>query len=230
MLARNAEGQGIEDVVGARAIAFKLSRNQQYTAFGYPAEPTLLQPTFDGERLYSCESAVTGSDNPPGNGPDPIQIACDMSGGSSGGGWVTRSGAVNGLTSYGYALDFDHLYGPYFGADAQRLYEEASGPALLCGGIAVTNLGSGGPNDLSGGDGAETFKVKGDADRARGFAGDDIACGGGGDDKLKGGEDADTLRGGVGGDVLNGGPGDDLCIGGPGRDRGPGCEHKRQIP
>jgi hypothetical protein len=230
VLARGPEGQGLEDVIGARPIDFRLSRDQQYTAFGYPAQPTIFEPTFDGQRLYSCDSPVTGSDNPPGNGPETIEILCDMSGGSSGGGWVTANGSINGLTSYGYELDFDHLYGPYFGTDAQHLYEQASGSAQLCAGTEVTNLGGSGPDDFSGGDGAETFKVKADADRVRGFGGDDIACGGGAGDTLKGGADADTLRGGGGGDVLNGGPGIDLCIGGSGRDRGPGCEHKRQIP
>ena len=101
--------------------------SQQYAAFGYPAQPTLFHPTFDGQRLYSCVSPVTGSDNPPGNGPETMQIDCDMSGGSSGGGWVTANGSVNGLTSYGYELDFDHLYGPYFGTDARNLYHEAVG-------------------------------------------------------------------------------------------------------
>ena len=230
VLARNAEGQGVEDAVGARPIDFRLSRNQQYTAFGYPAQPTLFEPTFDGERLYSCGSPVTGSDNPPGNGPETMQIVCDMSGGSSGGGWVTANGSVNGLISYGYELDFDHLYGPYFGIDARRLYQEATGGELRCGGVAVTNLGASGPDDFSGGDGDEAFKVKGDADRVRGFGGDDIACGGDGADKLKGGEDDDTLRGGDGNDILNGGPGFDVCIGGKGRDRGPGCEERRGIP
>jgi hypothetical protein len=230
VLARNPEGQGIEDVIGARPIDFRLAREQQFTAFGYPAQPTLFEPTFDGERLYSCGSAVTGSDNPPGNGPETLQIDCDMSGGSSGGGWVTANGSVNGLVSYGYELDFDHLYGPYFGIDARRLFQEATGGELRCAGLAVTNLGRGGPDDFSGGDGADVFKVKGAADRARGFAGTDVACGGDGADKLKGGEDDDTLRGGDGNDVLNGGPGNDLCIGGAGHDRGPGCERKKSIP
>jgi hypothetical protein len=230
ILARNPEGQGIQDAIGSRPIDFRLAREQRFTAFGYPAQPTLFEPTFDGERLYSCDSAVTGSDAPPGNGPETLQIDCDMSGGSSGGGWVNAGGALNGLTSYGYELDFDHLFGPYFGVDAQRLYREASGRAVKCGGVAVTNLGRRGPDDFSGGDGDDVFKVKGDADRVRGFAGSDLACGGGGDDRLKGGEDADVLRGSRGGDVLNGGPGNDLCIGGPGRDRGPGCERKKQIP
>ena len=230
VLARNPDGQGIQDAVGARPIAFRLARAQQYTAFGYPAQPTIFEPTFDGERLYTCDSPVTDDDNPPGSGPETLQIVCDMSGGSSGGGWVNAGGALNGLISYGYELDFDHLYGPYFGVEAQRLYEEATGTAVKCAGAAVTNLGRPVPDDFSGGDGDDVFKVKGDADRVRGFAGADLACGGDGNDKLKGGEDDDTLRGSDGADVLNGGPGNDLCIGGPGRDRGPGCERKKQIP
>jgi V8-like Glu-specific endopeptidase len=230
VLARNPEGQGILDAVGARAIAFRLARTQQYTAFGYPAQPTIFEPTFDGERLYACDSPVTDDDNPPGGGPETLQIVCDMSGGSSGGGWVNADGALNGLTSYGYELDFDHLYGPYFGTEAQHLYDEATGEPVKCGGAEVTNLGRAAADDFSGGDGDDVFKLKGDADRARGFAGADLACGGGGNDKLKGGDDADTLRGGSGDDVLNGGPGNDLCIGGPGHDRGPGCEQRKQIP
>jgi hypothetical protein len=212
VLARNASGQGIEDAIGARPIEFGLPRAQQYAAFGYPAQPTVFEPTFDGERLYSCDSAVTGSDSPPGSGPDTVEIDCDMSGGSSGGGWVNADGALNGLTSYGYDLDFGHLYGPYFGADAKRLYLDASGRTARCAGAAVTNLGRSVPDDLSGGAGNDVFKLGAGADRARSLAGDDVICGGGGND------------------VMRGGPGDDLCVGGPGRDRGPGCEHKRQIP
>ena len=119
-----------------------------------------------------------------------------MSGGSSGGGWVNASGAVNGLISYGYELDFDHLYGPYFG-DRGASSSTSRRRARRCSaaGTQVTNLGGAGPNDFSGADVAETFKLKGDADRARGFGGDDTACGGDGDDKLKGGEDADTCAG-----------------------------------
>jgi hypothetical protein len=229
-LVRDANGQGIEDVLGARPVAFKLPRSQRFTAFGYPAQPTLFEPTFNGQRLYSCASAVSGSDNPPGTGPETMQIDCDMSAGSSGGGWVNAAGAVNGLTSYSYELDFQHLYGPYFGAEAQSFYEQASGPALLCGGAQVTNLGDPGANDFSGDERAQTFRLGGDADRARGFGAADGACGGGGDDRLKGGDADDVLRGGNGDDVLNGGPGTDLCIGGPGRDRGPSCEQRRRIP
>jgi V8-like Glu-specific endopeptidase len=229
-LARDAEGRGIQDAVGSRPIEFALPRAQQFTAFGYPAETTLLGPAFDGERLYTCDSAVTGSDNPPGDGPDTMQIDCDMSGGASGGGWVNAAGEVNGVTSYGYTGDFFHLYGPYFGADARALYRDASGSPLLCAGAEVTNLGGAAADDFGGGDGADAFRTTGAADRARGYAGEDTACGGGGGDRLKGGDADDELRGGAGADVLNGGPGFDVCVGGPGLDRGPGCEERRQIP
>ena len=72
-VARDAGGRGVEDVVGARKIAFGKPRTDAVTAFGYPAEPTLFQPLFDGERLYSCDSPVTGSDNPPGAGPETVR-------------------------------------------------------------------------------------------------------------------------------------------------------------
>ena len=58
LLERDGEGRGIEDVIGARGIAFNRTREQQFTAFGYPAQPSLLQPEFDGQRLYSVRLAA----------------------------------------------------------------------------------------------------------------------------------------------------------------------------
>lgn len=229
-VARDGEGRGIEDAVGARPIQFGLARSQIFSAFGYPVEPTLLNPLFDGQRLYRCDSGVTGSDNPTGDGPETLEIDCDMSAGSSGGGWVNSNGAVNGLTSYGYAGDFSHLYGPYFGSEAQSFYERASGPKLLCAERAVTNLGAAGSDDFIGTDGADAFRLAGGADAAAGAAGDDRACGGGGSDRLHGDDGADRLLGGSGRDLLVGGPGDDICVGGPGRDRARSCEQRRAIP
>ena len=229
-VARDSDGRGVQDVVGARGIAFGGPRPNTVTALGYPAEPTLFEPLFDGERLYSCDSAITASDAPPGNGPPTMQIDCDMSGGSSGGGWVDSHGDVVGLTSYGYAADFDHLYGPYFGATGRDLYDEASGPAVKCGSVAVTNLGRGGPDSFTGGHGAQSFRLGGGADRAAASAGNDAACGGAGNDRLAGAEGADRLLGGPGRDLLVGGPGRDVCVGGPGRDRARGCEVVRSVP
>lgn len=235
LLARDDQGRGIEDVLGARPIEFGRERTGNVDAFGYPVEPNpgALRFDFDGERLYSCASAL-GSDDvigpPPGAGPVPLAIDCDMSGGSSGGGWVNGRGAVNGLTSYGYQSDFNHLYGPYFGTIAEDLFSESAGPPLRCASKQVTNLGSGGPQDFTGTVARDVFRVLGGDDRIGGAEGNDLACGGGGKDRLAGAAGNDKLRGGSGNDLILGGPGRDVCDGGPGRDRARGCERRVRIP
>jgi V8-like Glu-specific endopeptidase len=232
-LARDREGRGIEDVLGARRIAFGRPRTQEVTAFGYPAfvNALSLPPRFefDGQRLWSCTSPVTAADRPPGRGPETMQIECDMTGGSSGGGWVTGGGVLTGLTSYAYSNDGSHLYGPYFGDVARDLYADASGKRMACARREVTNLGGPRRDDFDGGRGAEAFKLAGAADRAAAGGGGDAACGGGGNDRLAGGGGNDRLRGGPGRDLLIGGRGRDTCVGGPGRDSARGCERRRRI-
>lgn len=230
LLARDDLGRGIEDVIGARGIAFNAARQQLYSAFGYPALPTVLHPEFDGERLYRCDSPLAGSDDPPGSGPETLAIDCDMTGGSSGGGWVIDGSRVSSVTSYSYAGDVFHVYGPYQGDVAQELYQEASGPPILCAGAAVTNLGGAGADSFTGGDGADVFSLRGAGDLAAGGTGNDRACGGAGNDRLVGAAGADVLRGGRGRDVLIGGPGHDVCDGGPGRDRTSSCEERHSVP
>lgn len=247
-VARDAEGRGIEDVVGTREIVFGQSRDQTFTAFGYPATPTPFRPEFDGERLYACTSPRTADDRPPGGGPPTMEINCDMDAGSSGGGWVTPAGAVNGIVSYGYVGDFNHLYGPYFGVAAEQLHAAAGGEAVLCGRREVTNLGTAGRDDFDGGVGEDVMALGDGRDRARGGpsgdelcggrAGDDLRGGAGrdagrgarGHDTLRGGAGRDVLRGGRGADLLAGGRGRDLCSGGPGHDRARGCEVVRGVP
>lgn len=228
-LGRDANGRGIEDVIGARGIGFNRDRQQDFRAFGYPAQPTLLRPEFNGERLYACDSPLTGSDNPPGSGSQTLEIDCDMSGGSSGGGWVA-DGLVSSVISYGIATDLFHLYGPYHGSVAEELYEQAAGPRVVCAKRAVTNLGGPRADRFIGAPGNDAFKLAGAADAITGGDGNDRACGGGGSDELRGEAGADTLRGGGGRDLLVGGPGRDVCDGGPGRDRARDCEVRRRIP
>lgn len=211
-VARDAQGRGIEDVVGARGIAFNLARDQEFRAFGYPAVATLLRPEFDGERLYACDSSRTADDAPPGAGPATLEIECDQSAGSSGGGWVIEGGVVNSVTSYSYLGDFDHLYGTYLGAVAEELYAEARGARIRCGRREVTNLGGAGPDSFLGTELEDTIRLRG------------------GDDDASAGAGADRLCGGTGRDVLRGGPGRDVCVGGPGRDQAVGCEVRRELP
>jgi hypothetical protein len=121
-------GKRLEDVVGGRRIAFGQPRNVQYKAYGYPADPP-----FDGEQLYRCTSGYQGADDTEGP-PHPIRIACDMSSGASGGGWVIKRPYrhrfrhyVVSVTSYGYLDDPGFLYGPYQGGVARKLYNSAAG-------------------------------------------------------------------------------------------------------
>jgi RTX calcium-binding nonapeptide repeat (4 copies) len=211
VLARDGEGRGIQDVVGSRGIAFNQSRNQTFVAFGYPAVSTVFR-SFNGQLLYRCTSPRIGDDNPPGSGPSPMEIDCDMTGGASGGGWVVDDQFVNSVTSYGYEFDFDSLFGPYLGTTAKNLYQEARGKKRKCAGAEVTNLGGGSGDDFDGTSRRDSFKLRGGGDTARGGAGSDRACGG------------------KGKDLLIGGPGHDVCNGGKGRDRARGCEERKKIP
>jgi hypothetical protein len=230
---RDSQGRGIEDVVGARGIAFNQPRSQTFDAYGFPAiDPNtpFRPPDYDGEHLFRCRSDRVGDDAPAGSGPETIEIGCDMTAGASGGGWVIHDRYLNSVTSYEYDYDPGHLFGPYFGSTAKRLYMEASGPRLACSGRAVTNLGGPGADDFLGDSGEDSFSLERGADRARGLAGSDSACGGGGGDGLLGGPGADRLHGQGGADLLIGGPGRDVCDGGPGHDAARGCEVRRHIP
>jgi hypothetical protein len=116
----------LQDVVGGRRLGFGQPRDVHYNAFGYPSEAP-----FDGERQYKCASGYEGADNSVGP-PYPIRISCDMTPGSSGGGWVIKRRHrhhfrhyVVSLTSYGYDTEPDFLYGPYQGGVAKSLYQAA---------------------------------------------------------------------------------------------------------
>jgi hypothetical protein len=110
-------GASLQSTVGARGIAFDYDAHQVYRPFGYPAEAP-----FNGERMYRCKSGLLGRDGS-AEDPKPMKIACDMTGGSSGGGWVTGGGDVASVVSYGYEGDSKHLYGPYQTNSAHNLYD-----------------------------------------------------------------------------------------------------------
>jgi hypothetical protein len=113
-------GKSLQDVIGARGIAFNQPRSQGYRAYGYPAESP--PPEFDGEHLFRCDSNYRGADNTFAD-PKPMRILCDMTGGSSGGGWVAQRRYVVSVNAYGYNGEPNKLYGPYFGSTAQSLYK-----------------------------------------------------------------------------------------------------------
>jgi len=119
--------QNVEDAVGSQGIKFNQSPRETFAAFGYPeADP------FNGERLYWCNSAVRGRGYPQGTGPATLQIDCDMSGGSSGGGWIIGSykghvgwGWVNSVVSYHNDDKATPKFGPYMGKVAREVWDLA---------------------------------------------------------------------------------------------------------
>jgi hypothetical protein len=112
-------GRALTDVVGGVKPTFNYPRQQTYVSHGYPAAPP-----FNGQRLYTCTSPLRYDDtsaNPPTMGID-----CDMTGGSSGGGW-TVNGNLESVNSYGYSTLPKVMFGPYQGSVSQTLYTQASG-------------------------------------------------------------------------------------------------------
>jgi V8-like Glu-specific endopeptidase len=112
-------GRTLQDRVGGRPIQFNGPRDRTYKAIGYPL------PGFGGQHMYACKSPYRGADSGQGS-PPPMRITCDMTGGSSGGGWVA-GGKVASVVSYGYDTEPNNLYGPYQGASAQSLYNDVKG-------------------------------------------------------------------------------------------------------
>jgi hypothetical protein len=111
-------GVNLTDRVGGRGMAFNYNRSQTYRAHGYPAAPP-----FNGQRLWVCQSPLRYNDN--SANPPTMGIDCDMTGGSSGGGWIVGS-SVYSVNSYGYSTLPNVMFGPYQGSVAQSLYTQAA--------------------------------------------------------------------------------------------------------
>ena len=130
---RNRSGRRLQSVVGARGIGFNQPRRQLVEIFGYPADPVAVppHPEFTGEREFRCTTRPFGIDKPyGGSGPPTTGVSCDMTGGSSGGGWVGGASGVPlvvSVVSYGYINEPDHLYGPYMAKQAKALYKLVRG-------------------------------------------------------------------------------------------------------
>ncbi|MEU4605786.1 hypothetical protein AB0F43_22610 [Kribbella sp. NPDC023972] len=114
-------GQSLTDVVGGQGIAFNQARGQNMYAFGYPAAAP-----YDGSKLIYCSGSTFNAFI-----SDGIGMTCDMTGGSSGGGWFLRfseatgAGIVNSVNSYKINFIPTWMFGPYFGTDAQNVYTTA---------------------------------------------------------------------------------------------------------
>jgi len=111
-------GRALTDMVGGVGATFNYPRNQTYVSHGYPAAPP-----FNGARLWTCTSPLRYNDT--SANPATMGIDCDMTGGSSGGGW-TVNGSLESVNSYGYSTLPNVMFGPYQGSVSQALYNQAS--------------------------------------------------------------------------------------------------------
>ncbi|MGW0826155.1 trypsin-like serine peptidase [Streptomyces sp. NPDC002845] len=116
------DGNRLTDVVGGQGLAFNTGYNKAMYAFGFPAAAP-----YDGEKFIYCSGTtyrdfLFSSDH---------GLNCDMTGGSSGGPWFTQfdeatgTGLQSSVNSFKYNFLPTAMYGPYFGADAQNLYQTA---------------------------------------------------------------------------------------------------------
>ncbi len=114
-------GQSLTDVVGGQGVAFNQARGQNMYAFGWPAAAP-----YDGTRMVYCSGRVFNAFLSNG-----IGMTCDMTGGASGGPWflsfseASGTGLVNSVNSYKINIIPTWMFGPYFGTDAQNLYNAA---------------------------------------------------------------------------------------------------------
>ncbi|MFL5681497.1 MAG: trypsin-like serine peptidase [Chloroflexota bacterium] len=115
----------LDATVGSLPIAFSgVSSGSVLDAFGYPAAGK-----YHGNDLTYCQGPVS---------PDSLNqsltwgMSCDMTGGSSGGPWLsgfdaaTGSGTLSSLNSYGYS-GIRSMYGPKFNTDTSAVFNAADG-------------------------------------------------------------------------------------------------------
>jgi len=114
-------GASLTDVVGGQGVAFNQARGQNMYAFGWPAAAP-----YDGTKMIYCSGKVFNAFLSNG-----IGMTCDMTGGASGGPWFLQfseasgTGLLNSVNSYKINIIPTWMFGPYFGADAQNLYNSA---------------------------------------------------------------------------------------------------------
>lgn len=95
-------------------------------SFGYPAAGK-----FNGQHLRYCDSYVSRTDS--NATPRTMAIPCDMTGGSSGGGWIddheqsVSAGPLVSVNSYGYRGLKNTMFGPVLGTEAEAVLVAAGG-------------------------------------------------------------------------------------------------------
>ncbi len=115
-------GWHIVDYFGGQGLTVNRGKSVYERAFGYPSEAP-----FDGGNLYRCEGTTSPEWDAFFTWSQTVKIGCDMTRGSSGGGWLYGYngswGQLNGVNSR-----IDRIVGPtimlspYFDNDAWNLF------------------------------------------------------------------------------------------------------------
>lgn len=114
----------LDDTVGSLGIQYSgVAKGDTLWAFGYPAAGK-----YHGYDLTYCKGPI-GTDANTGN--TTWSMACDMTGGSSGGPWVESSDVtkasgtiLSSLNSYGYS-GVKNMYGPKFNSNTKTTFDDA---------------------------------------------------------------------------------------------------------
>ncbi|MEU2061244.1 peptidase [Streptomyces sp. NPDC013455] len=115
-------GATLTSVVGAQGIQFNGGYNKPMYAFGFPAASP-----YDGTKLIHC----SGNSSKDFLFSQDHSLACNMTGGSSGGPWftgfteATGTGLQVSVNSFGYTFLPNRMFGPYFGDVVKALYDKA---------------------------------------------------------------------------------------------------------
>lgn len=123
------DGGQLDATVGSFAIQYgNVVKGDTLSAFGYPAAGK-----YRGSDLTYCRGPI-GTDTYTGN--STWSIACDMTGGSSGGPWVATNDptkyagtVLSSLNSYGYS-GVKNMYGPKFNSTTQAVFSAADSGTL----------------------------------------------------------------------------------------------------
>jgi V8-like Glu-specific endopeptidase len=114
-----SKGGQLDDVAGF-PVGFDAPDGERYS-FGYPAG----RP-YSGRDLIYCSGPVISDSNYGTWG-----LACDMTGGSSGGPWMrdfsptAKAGTLNSLNSYTNRKYRGYMFGPKFGTRTEDVYDRA---------------------------------------------------------------------------------------------------------
>lgn len=114
----------LDTTVGSYAVQYAgVSSGNRLAAFGYPAAAP-----YDGTDLVYCAGNIFADSS---NGNATWGMTCDMTGGASGGPWLTgldettgTGGTLSSLNSYRYSGG-DSMYGPKFNSYTQATYNAA---------------------------------------------------------------------------------------------------------